>query len=157
MKTTTDLGAVTTETVAVAAAGPTRRERTARFAQRNGALLVLIGLCLGSISSLLAVILVNYGVMFALALSGEATRTLPVAIFNFLGMWNQYLLPLVLNTERDNYVLAQGLVNLQAQQGYKVDWGGMFASVVITVIPVLIVYVVFQRQLQGGVGPSTDK
>jgi N-acetylglucosamine transport system permease protein len=80
-----------------------------------------------------------------------------VAIFNFLGMWNQYLLPLVLNTERSNYVLAQGLVNLQAQQGYKVDWGGMFASVVITVIPVLIVYVVFQRQLQGGVGPSTDK
>ena len=80
-----------------------------------------------------------------------------VAIFNFLGMWNQYLLPLVLNTERDNYVLAQGLVNLQAQQGYKVDWGGMFASVVITVIPVLIVYVIFQRQLQGGVGPSTDK
>ncbi len=44
MKTTTDLGAVTAETVAVRAAGVSRRERTARFAQRNGALLVLIGL-----------------------------------------------------------------------------------------------------------------
>lgn len=80
-----------------------------------------------------------------------------VAIFNFLGLWNQFLLPLVLNRERSNHVLAQGLVNLQAQQGYRVDWGGMFASVVITVIPVLVVYVIFQRQLQGGVGPSTDK
>lgn len=80
-----------------------------------------------------------------------------VAIFNFLGLWNQYLLPLVLNTDRGNYVLAQGLVNLQAQQGYRTDWGGMFASVVITVIPVLAVYVIFQRQLQTGVSPSTDK
>ncbi|GAB2534446.1 carbohydrate ABC transporter permease [Brachybacterium huguangmaarense] len=80
-----------------------------------------------------------------------------VAIFNFLGLWNQYLLPLVLNTDRGNYVLAQGLVNLQAQQGYRTDWGGMFASVVITVIPVLAVYVIFQRQLQAGVSPSTDK
>ncbi|GAA1489057.1 carbohydrate ABC transporter permease [Brachybacterium sacelli] len=94
-----------------------------------------------------------FQIMLPMAKPGLAS----VAIFNFLGLWNQYLLPLVLNTERSNYVLAQGLVNLQAQQGYKVDWGGMFASVVITVIPVIIVYVIFQRQLQGGVGPSTSK
>ncbi|WP_193103409.1 carbohydrate ABC transporter permease [Brachybacterium sp. FME24] len=94
-----------------------------------------------------------FHVMLPMAKPGLAS----VAIFNFLGMWNQYLLPLVLNTERGNYVLAQGLVNLQAQQGYQVDWGGMFASVVITVIPVIVVYVIFQRQLQGGVGPSTNK
>lgn len=94
-----------------------------------------------------------FQVMLPMAKPGLAS----VAIFNFLGLWNQYLLPLVLNTDRRNYVLAQGLVNLQAQQGYKVDWGGMFASVVITVIPVLIVYVIFQRQLQGGVDPSSNK
>jgi N-acetylglucosamine transport system permease protein len=46
---------------------------------------------------------------------------------------------------------------MQAQQGYQTDWSGMFASVTITILPVLIVYVIFQRQLQGGVGPSTDK
>lgn len=94
-----------------------------------------------------------FQVMLPMAKPGLAS----LAIFNFLGLWNQYLLPLVLNTDRRNYVLAQGLVNLQAQQGYKVDWGGMFASVVITVIPVIVVYVIFQRQLQGGVGPSTNK
>ena len=94
-----------------------------------------------------------FQIMLPMAKPGLAS----VAIFNFLGLWNQFLLPLVLNRERSNHVLAQGLVNLQAQQGYRVDWGGMFASVVITVIPVLVVYVIFQRQLQGGVGPSTDK
>jgi len=80
-----------------------------------------------------------------------------VTIFNFLGLWNQYLLPVVLNTDEDKYVLAQGLKSLQAQQGYESDWGAMFASVTITILPVLIVYVIFQRQLQGGLGPSANK
>ena len=80
-----------------------------------------------------------------------------ITIFNFLGLWNQFLLPIVLNTDPDKYVLAQGLANMQAQQGYQTDWSAMFASVTITILPVLIVYVIFQRQLQGGVGPSTNK
>jgi N-acetylglucosamine transport system permease protein len=80
-----------------------------------------------------------------------------VTIFNFLGLWNQFLLPVVLNTDSDKFVLAQGLVNLQAQQGYRSDWAAMFASVTITILPVLIVYMIFQRQLSGGIGPSTDK
>ncbi|MGY5766213.1 carbohydrate ABC transporter permease [Brachybacterium sp. DNPG3] len=99
----------------------------------------------------------DFRTFFRIMLPMAKPGLVSVAIFNFLGLWNQYMLPLVLNTDRRNYVLAQGLVNLQAQQGYKVEWGAMFASVVITVIPVLIVYVIFQRQLQGGVGPSTDK
>lgn len=94
-----------------------------------------------------------FGIMLPMAKPGLVS----VAIFNFLGLWNQYLIPVVLNTDRDKYVLAQGLANMQAQQGYQTDWSGMFASVTITILPVLIVYVIFQRQLQGGVGPSTDK
>lgn len=94
-----------------------------------------------------------FQVMLPMAVPGMAS----VAIFNFLGLWNQYLLPVVLNTDEDKYVLAQGLKSLQAQQGYESDWGAMFASVTITILPVLIVYVIFQRQLQGGLGPSTNK
>src|SRR5699024_9425237 len=94
-----------------------------------------------------------FQVMAPMAAPGLAS----VTIFNFLGLWNQFLLPVVLNTDDSKFVLAQGLMNLQAQQGYQADWGAMFASVTITIAPVLIVYVIFQRQLQGGMGPSTDK
>ncbi|MEE1651914.1 carbohydrate ABC transporter permease [Brachybacterium sp. J144] len=94
-----------------------------------------------------------FQVMIPMAGPGLAS----VTIFNFLGLWNQFLLPVVLNSDEEKYVLAQGLVNLQAQQGYQSDWGAMFASVTITILPVLIVYVIFQRQLQGGIGPSTNK
>ena len=35
--------------------------------------------------------------------------------------------------------------------------GALFAAVVITVVPVLIVYLIFQRQLQGSVSQGTNK
>ena len=80
-----------------------------------------------------------------------------VAIFNFLGLWNQFLLPIALNTNNKNYVLSQGMASFASQAGYSVDFGALFAAVVITVVPVLIVYLIFQRQLQGSVSQGTNK
>jgi N-acetylglucosamine transport system permease protein len=74
-----------------------------------------------------------------------------VGIFNILGQWNQYLLPLVLNQgETKQWVLTQGLADLAVQQGYKGDWSGLFAGLTIAMLPVLVVYAVFQRQVQAG-------
>jgi N-acetylglucosamine transport system permease protein len=92
-------------------------------------------------------------VMFPMARPGIAS----VAIFNFLGLWNQFLLPVALNTKRDNYVLSQGMASFASQAGYNVDYGRLFAGVVITVVPVLVVYTIFQRQLQGSVTQGTSK
>ena len=46
-----------------------------------------------------------FQVMLPMAKPGMAS----VAIFNFLGLWNQFLLPVALNTDPDNYVLSQGM------------------------------------------------
>ncbi|MFI8437411.1 carbohydrate ABC transporter permease [Streptomyces sp. NPDC079020] len=73
-----------------------------------------------------------------------------VGIFNFLGQWNQYMLPTVLNTDPDKRVLAQGLVELAASQGYKSDYSGLFAGLVIAMLPVLGAYIIFQRQVVSG-------
>ncbi|MFI7292657.1 carbohydrate ABC transporter permease [Streptomyces sp. NPDC050121] len=73
-----------------------------------------------------------------------------VGIFNFLGQWNQYMLPTVLNTDPDKHVLTQGLVQLAVSQGYKGDWSGLFAGLVMAMLPVLAAYVVFQRQVVQG-------
>jgi N-acetylglucosamine transport system permease protein len=92
-------------------------------------------------------------VMLPMARNGFAS----VAIFNFLGLWNQFLIPVAINTNVDNYVLSQGMASFASQAGYAVDFGALFAAVVITVIPVLIVYLIFQRQLQGSVSQGTNK
>ncbi|WP_016908298.1 carbohydrate ABC transporter permease [Streptomyces xiaopingdaonensis] len=74
-----------------------------------------------------------------------------IGIFNFLGQWNQYLLPLLLNNENESsYVLPQGLATLAISQGYGGDWGALFAGLTIAMVPVLVVYIVFQRQVQAG-------
>ncbi|MFF9394261.1 carbohydrate ABC transporter permease [Streptomyces griseoluteus] len=73
-----------------------------------------------------------------------------VGIFNFLGQWNQYMLPTVLNTDPDKKVLTQGLVQLAVSQGYKGDWSGLFAGLVMAMLPVLAAYIIFQRQVVAG-------
>jgi N-acetylglucosamine transport system permease protein len=94
-----------------------------------------------------------FQVMLPMARPGLAS----VAIFNFLGLWNQFLLPVALNTNRDHYVLSQGMASFASQAGYAVDYGALFAGVVITVAPVLIMYIVFLRQLHGSVSQGTSK
>ncbi|WP_045273999.1 carbohydrate ABC transporter permease [Microbacterium azadirachtae] len=94
-----------------------------------------------------------FQVMLPMARPGMAA----VAIMNFLGLWNQFILPISLNTNKDNYVLSQGMASYASSAGYALDFGQMFAAVMITIIPVLIVYVLFQRQLQGSVSQGTSK
>jgi N-acetylglucosamine transport system permease protein len=92
-----------------------------------------------------------FQIMLPMARPGIAA----VAIFNFLGLWNQFLLPVALNTDSNRYVLTQGMAEFASQAGYAVDFGALFAAVVITVVPVLIVYVIFQRRLEGSVSQGT--
>ena len=80
-----------------------------------------------------------------------------LAILNFVGLWNQFLLPVALNPDQRKYVLTQGMAAFAGTAGYSIDFGALFAAVVITVIPVLIVYLVFQRALSGGVVIGSDK
>lgn len=94
-----------------------------------------------------------FRVMLPMARNGLAS----VLIFNFLGLWNQFLIPVALNTNVKNYVLSQGMAAFASQAGYAVDFGALFAAVVITVAPVLVVYIIFQRQLQGSVTQGTSK
>ncbi|MCX7523353.1 carbohydrate ABC transporter permease [Microbacterium sp. STN6] len=94
-----------------------------------------------------------FQVMLPMARPGMAS----VAIFNFLGLWNQFLLPVALNSDQSHYVLTQGMASFASQAGYSIDFGALYAAVVITVVPVLIVYVFFQRQLQGSVSAGTMK
>jgi len=76
-----------------------------------------------------------FRVMLPMARPGMAA----VAIFNFLGLWNQFLLPVALNTDQSRYVLTQGMASFASQAGYSVDFGALMAAVVITVTPVLVV------------------
>jgi N-acetylglucosamine transport system permease protein len=92
----------------------------------------------------------QYQIFFQIMMPLARPGLIAMGIFNFLGQWNQFLLPLVLMPDENKYLLSQGLYFLAVQQGYQNDYGALFAAMVITMIPTLIVYVLFQRRLESG-------
>ncbi len=92
----------------------------------------------------------QYQVFFQIMMPLAKPGLIAMGIFNFLGQWNQFLLPLVLMPDENKYLLSQGLYFLAVQQGYQNDYGALFAAMVITMVPTLIIYVLFQRRLESG-------
>ena len=92
----------------------------------------------------------EYQVFFKVMLPLASPGLISMGIFNFLGMWNQYILPLVLVTQEEKYVLSQGLYFMLAKQFYENDWSALFAALTIIMVPTLIVYIIFQKQIQSG-------
>jgi len=82
-------------------------------------------------------------VMLPLARPG----VLVVGIFNAIGLWNEYVLALVLLSSKENYTLPLGIANLTTTQQYQSDWGALFAGLVIVMLPILAVYWVFRDRI----------
>jgi len=94
-------------------------------------------------------------VFFYVMLPMAKPGLLSVGIFNVLGQWNQFVLPAFLSPEQP--VLAQGIATLLASQRYEGDWGALFAALTIAMVPVVIVYLIFYRQVQAGLASGTLK
>ncbi len=78
--------------------------------------------------------------------------TMPVlvtlALFTFMGTWNDFLWPLIVMTKEDMYTLPVALANLMGEHAQDPEL--MMAGSVITLIPVLLVFLALQRYyLQG--------
>ena len=85
-------------------------------------------------------------VMLPIAMPGIATA----AIFNFIWLWNEYQLSLVILNSPDNRTLPLGLYSLQNAMQYTGDWPGLFAGVSIVMIPTVIVYAVLSEKMISG-------
>jgi N-acetylglucosamine transport system permease protein len=90
---------------------------------------------------------VFFSVMMPLAKPGLIT----VAIFNFLGLWNEYLFALVFLTRDSLKTLPLGLASISMQAQYKSDFGLLFAGLVIAMVPSLVVYLLLQRRITRGI------
>ncbi len=92
-----------------------------------------------------------YQVFFKVMLPMASPGLISMGIFNFLGMWNQYVLPLVLISDESKFMLSQGLAFMLFKQFYENDWSALFAALTIIMVPTLIVYITFQKQIQDGI------
>jgi multiple sugar transport system permease protein len=90
-----------------------------------------------------------------LPLSKPALGTL--AVFSFMGYWNSYLLPLFVARQEDFMTLPVGLAALQGGPRALTQWNLVMAGAVITVLPILVVYLFAQKSFVRGVTLSGIK
>ena len=70
-----------------------------------------------------------------------------LAVFTFLGAWNDYWWPLISATRSDMYTLTVGLAAAQMNYAQTSGLGYLMAQAVFASVPIFIVYIVFQKQI----------
>jgi raffinose/stachyose/melibiose transport system permease protein len=78
-----------------------------------------------------------------------------VSIYQLLTVWNGFILPLILTQSPDQRTLPLALVAFQGQYGINVP--AVMASVVLTTLPILVLYVLGRRQLLSGLTAGFGK
>jgi ABC-type glycerol-3-phosphate transport system permease component len=93
---------------------------------------------------------VFWSVMLPLAKPGLIT----VAIFSFIGTWNEFFLAFMfLSGEGSEGIrtLPLGIANVTIVSQYRSDWGAAFAALVLIMVPILTVYIILQKHITKGI------
>lgn len=75
------------------------------------------------------------------------------AVFSFIWTYQDFLSPLVYLTTMDLYTVPQGLSLLNASKGAS-SWGPLLSMSLVSLVPLFIVFFIFQRRLIEGIAAS---
>ena len=91
----------------------------------------------------------EFRIYWSLVLPACKPILVTLAIFTFMGTWNDFLWPLIVLTDSDMYTLPVALANLLGE--HVQDTELMMAGSVLTVLPVVLVFAVLQRYYIEGI------
>ncbi len=97
----------------------------------------------------------SLGVIFRIVLPLAAPGLAAAATLAFVNSWNEFLFAYVLINDDTKRVLAVGLTSYIDQ--FTTDYAGLFAMATLTTLPVVIVFMLFQRYLVGGLAAGAVK
>lgn len=92
-------------------------------------------------------------IMVPMARSG----VISAGIFVFVMLWKEFLLALVFLSTEGNQTISLGLYSLVTKLTYTGDWGGLFAGVVLVVLPSVIFYSILARKFIAGLTVGIGK
>ncbi|KGL38583.1 ABC transporter permease [Listeria newyorkensis] len=92
-----------------------------------------------------------FRIVFPIAQASIATQ----GVFVFLGLWNEFMKPLLYITSPEKYTLTLGLQSFQTQNA--TQWNYIMAASVVSIIPILILYIVLNKYFMKGVRIGGDK
>lgn len=80
-----------------------------------------------------------------------------VALFQFIGAWNDYLGPLIYINQPDKFPISLGLQQFQGQFVEKLAWPYLMAASTVTILPIVVVFFIAQRTFIEGIAISGIK
>ncbi|HEY4302286.1 MAG TPA: carbohydrate ABC transporter permease [Candidatus Didemnitutus sp.] len=80
-----------------------------------------------------------------------------VALFTFLGAWNDFLGPLIYLTDERDFTLALGLEAMKTSQSGATEWHYLMAASTVVIIPVVLLFLAAQRSFIEGVALTGSK
>ncbi|WAA12049.1 carbohydrate ABC transporter permease [Fervidibacillus halotolerans] len=89
--------------------------------------------------------LTRFGTFFRIVLPNARASLATQAIFVFMGVWNEFMKPLLFISSPDKYMLTQGLNALSKQYMNATKWDVIMAGAIISIIPIFIIYVVLNK------------
>jgi raffinose/stachyose/melibiose transport system permease protein len=82
--------------------------------------------------------------------------TLTIVIFNFMGIWNEFMFANTFLTDTSMRTLPVGLNDFIGDYG-RVDWGSTYAAIVLAILPTLIVYFFLNKYIMTGMAAGAIK
>jgi len=95
------------------------------------------------------------GFFFRILLPLAKPALVTVAVLALVSSWNQFLLPLVMLSDAENWTLPLGVTNFSTQ--YTTDTARILAYTTLALVPALGFYLVAERQLVGGLTAGSVK
>lgn len=78
-----------------------------------------------------------------------------VAVFQFVPLWNDFFFPLVLLRSSEKWTLPVGMTRFFGE--FQTDWSTLFAGIVITTLPLIVVFLLATRQIIAGLTAGIGK
>lgn len=96
---------------------------------------------------------IYFRIVFPLAKPALATQS----IFIFMGFWNEFLRPKLYLRDPSQYTLTVGIQTMMAQYGPITQWDLVLTASVISIIPIIIMYIVLNKYFIQGVNINIEK
>jgi multiple sugar transport system permease protein len=97
----------------------------------------------------------EFGIYARIILPLSKPAIASLAIFTSVAVWNDFLTPLIYLNSTSKWTIQLGLRNMFAE--YTADYGGVMAGAVLSILPILLVFILLQRYFIEGIAMSGIK
>lgn len=97
------------------------------------------------------------GVFFRIAMPLAKASIATMAVFVFLGVWNSFLGPKLYLADPEKYTLTVGIQTMMSRYSGITQWDQVMAASVISLVPILIIYITLNKYFMQGIRMDGDK